>query len=62
MGKTTTDPGNGYEAILHLTKEFLNKFLKNKNAGSANFFDNPKIVHSWIKECIVKTSIKIQGS
>ncbi|MGK2861692.1 MAG: hypothetical protein ACSLE0_07140 [Chitinophagaceae bacterium] len=62
MGKTTVDPGNGYETIMLLTKEFLNSFLKNKNSDMDNFFNTQKTVHSWIKECIVNTVTKTQGS
>ena len=62
MGKTPADPGNGYETIMLLTKGFLNTSLKNNNAVTGIFFDSQKIVHSWIKECIVKTVIKTQGS
>ena len=62
MGKTTADPGNGYEAIMLLTKEFLDKFLKNKNENSAKFFDNQKNMYSWIKDCIIQKEIKPLGS
>ncbi len=62
MGKTKADPGNGYETIMLLTMEFLNASLKNKNADTGDFFETQKIVHSWIKECIVKTVTKALGS
>ncbi len=62
MGKTKADPGNGYETIMVLTNEFLNTFVKNKNADTSSFFVTKKNIHSWIKECIVKTEIKTQGS
>ena len=58
MGNTGADPGNAYEAVMLLTKEFLDKFLKNKIADSGNFFDTQKTDYSWIKDCIVQTEIK----
>ena len=62
MGKTEADPGNAYETVMLLTKEFLNKFLKNKITAKSNFFDTQNTWHSWIKDCIIQTEIKPLGS
>jgi len=62
IGKTTDDPGNGYEAIMLLTKEFLDRAFKNELTGRKDFFEIQKATHPWIKNCIPDTEIKIAGS
>jgi len=62
MGKETVDPGNGYETVMLLTKEFLFSTLKEKNVSPNNFFELHKKNYSWIKDCIEKTEIKSAGS
>ncbi len=62
MGKTAADPGNGYEAVMLLTKEFLDRYFKNEVIGRHDFFDTQKADHPWIKDCILNTEMKIAGS
>lgn len=57
MGKSA-DPGDGYEAVMLLTKEFLDKSIRNKVAGTGDFFDILTTDYSWIKDCIGQTEIK----
>ncbi len=61
MGKTVADPGNGYEAVMWLSKEFLDLRFNKSMKGPTDFFDKQKAVHSWIGDCIGKTAIKISA-
>jgi len=62
MGKEIADPGNAYETVMLLTKEFLSRSLKETTAQANNFPDTQKENYSWISECIGKTEIKSTGS
>ena len=62
MGKETADPGNGYEAVMLLTKEFLDQSLNKTLSASANFFDQQKKANGWIEDCVATTSIKALGT
>lgn len=62
MGKTAADPGNGYETIMLLTKEFLDRYFKNEVTGREDFFGTQKADHPWIKDCILNAETKIAGS
>ena len=62
MGKETADPGNGYETVMLLTKEFLDQSFRKELSASGNFFDQQKKANGWIDECIGGTSIKALGT
>jgi len=62
MGKETADPGNGYEAIMLLTKEFLNQSLNKSLEASGNFFEHQKKVNGWIEDCMAEINIKALGT
>lgn len=61
MGKPLTDPGNGYEAVMLLTKEFLAQRFNKNIVNAGKFFDTQKTVYPWIKECIGNTGIKLSA-
>ena len=61
MGKET-DPGDGYETVMLLTKEFLDQSLNKTLSVSANFFEQQKKENNWIADCIATTSIKALGT
>ena len=62
MGKDTPSPGDGYETVMLLTKEFLGHSLNKSLSASVNFFDQQKIANRWIQDCIGGTSIKALGT
>lgn len=62
VGNSGPDPGNGYETVMLLAKEFLDNCFKNKMTNSKLFFENQKAAYSWINDCIGKTEVKLSGS
>jgi hypothetical protein len=62
MGKEVPDPGNGYETTMLLTKEFLDQSVKKSHGPTVNFFDQQKLAHEWIGDCMGSTSIKALGT
>ncbi|MGZ5220788.1 MAG: hypothetical protein ACXWC7_11935 [Chitinophagaceae bacterium] len=62
MGNSVPDPGNGYETVMLLVKEFLDNCFQNKMTNSKLFFENQKAAYSWISDCIGKTEVKLSGS
>jgi len=62
MGKEIADPGNSYETVMLLTKEFLFKSLKERSVPANNFLETQKENYSWIRECIARAEIKSAGS
>lgn len=61
MGKDIPDPGNGYETVMLLTKEFIHQSLNHNLSASSGFFDQQKKTYTWIKECIAATEVKALG-
>ena len=61
MGKEAADPGNGYETVMLLTKEFFDQSLNRSLSASVNFFEQQKKTNAWIEECIDGTTIKALG-
>jgi dienelactone hydrolase len=62
MGSSVPGPGDGYEAVMLLAKEFLDNCLQGKMTNAKLFFENQKKAYSWINDCIVKTEVKLYGS
>ena len=62
MGKEAADPGNGYETVMLLTKEFLYQSFNNNLSAVSNFFDQQKKAHARIEDCIDTTAIKTLGT
>lgn len=61
MGKEVADPGNGYEAVMLLTKEFLERSLTEKLSVADSFFEKPKAGNNWVRDCIAKSEVKALG-
>lgn len=62
MGKDVVDPGNGYETVMLLTKEFIHQSLNHNLSASSDFFDQQKKNHTWIKGCLALIEIKAPGT
>lgn len=62
IGKDAGDPGRNYEAVMFLTKEFLNNVLKNKAAPLESFFSKQRKAAPWIDSSIGTTVLLPEGS
>ena len=63
MGKDVADPGNNYEAVMLLTKEFLNATVKNNETPALiSFFSKQRKAAPWIDNCIGATMLLTEGS
>lgn len=62
MGKDVADPGNGYEAVMLLSKEFIHQSLHNNLSAATGFFEQQKKSHTWIKGCLASIEIKALGA
>jgi dienelactone hydrolase len=62
MGKDVVDPGNGYETVMLLTKEFIHQSLHDNLSTASGFFDQQKKNHTWIKGCLASIEIKAPGA
>ncbi len=62
MGPDAPDPGNGYETVILLTKQFLDASFKNDVILNKDFFYDQQQAFAWIKECIETTLVKEAGT
>jgi dienelactone hydrolase len=62
MGKEAADPGHGYEAVMLLTKKFIDQSLKEKAGNRIDFFKHLQKQHGWISSCLGKTAVLLAGS
>jgi len=60
--KNKADPGNGYETVMLLTKEFLEQSLNKSLNAYSNFFDQQKKTNGWIEVCIAGATIRALGT
>ncbi len=54
MGKSNPDPGNAYEAIMLMSKEFLDQHLNSKKTKNSDLLLSLQLKKSWLKDCIVE--------
>lgn len=62
MGTKVADPGNGYEAVMVMTKTFMDQNLKSKKVAPSRLLAAIQDDYPWIKACIEKTELKARGS
>ncbi|MFT3680783.1 MAG: hypothetical protein QM791_10960 [Ferruginibacter sp.] len=62
MGKNIANPGNGYETVMLLTKQFVVSAINAGNTGLAGFLGEQKNVYPWIKDCIGEAKLFLSGS
>lgn len=62
MGRQAADPGHGYEAVMLLTKNFIEQALKGKAHHRIDFFEDQQNKHRWISSCLGKKAVLLAGS
>lgn len=62
LGADAQQPGDAYEAIMVLTKTFIDASLKSKQAPGENFIDRQQETYTWIKPCIGSASVIKAGT
>lgn len=62
MGKNIPSPGNGYEAMILLTTEFINAHMKDGIASRDDFLETQKTKEPWVAECMLKVEARKAAS
>jgi dienelactone hydrolase len=62
MGKQVANPGDGYEAVMGITKTFMDQYLKNKKVAPSRLLASIQDQYPWIKTCVEKTELKTRGT
>lgn len=62
LGANAPQPGDAYEAIMVLTKAFIDASLRNKQTPGENFMTQQQETYTWIKACIGSASVIKAGT
>lgn len=61
MGKEVANPGNGYEAVMFLTREFIRETF-DRELSAASFFSQREKEHPWLRDCLLSKTSKAPGT